>query len=89
MTSVMFTLGKLTQPNIRHIKDVIPTANVVYNEGRDAYKSGISRSSNPYISKFLEELDYTWTSEDVWNLGWDLEESLVAKETSSGSSAGK
>ena len=55
---------------------VVPTANTVYLEGRNAYLSGINRKENPYINTFLQELDYVWTSEDVWNLGWDLEEEL-------------
>lgn len=55
---------------------VVPNANAIYLEGREAYKAGISRKSNPYMELFLKEIEYTWTSEDIWNLGWDLEEEL-------------
>ena len=52
---------------------IVPRCNEVYREGREAYKKGVRREDNPYISCFMQEVTYTWTSEDCWNMGWDLE----------------
>ena len=55
---------------------VTPIANTAYQEGRKAFLEGVERSSNPYRENFMKEIDITWTSEDCWDLGWDLEQEL-------------
>ena len=59
---------------------VSPLANTVYREGRKAFLDGVARSNNPYREIFMTEIDITWTSEDCWELGWDLEEELNEQE---------
>ena len=74
MAQQVFLMTPKTSPTLGDSKSVIPTANSVYTEGREAYHNGTLRRENPYLTCWAEELDYTWTSADVWTLGWDAEQ---------------